>query len=159
MAKGTRNGKRNSNNGIKYTSADKTTYESKDEVLYLDRLTKSWGIYDHIYEAGSDGNGNIRLYYAEPDSYYEKSKNKSYAMYELRTGITDMGDSNNGFFGDSRDNEKSKFKDENYIGRIRSVGINWDNVKSVSGQTYDVKSFLKEKGFKWDGESKSWKKQ
>lgn len=40
----------------------------------------------------------------------------------------------------------------------RWVGINWDNVKEVKGETFDVKGMLKEKGFKWDRNSYSWKK-
>ncbi|MCM1219820.1 MAG: hypothetical protein NC548_35565 [Lachnospiraceae bacterium] len=40
----------------------------------------------------------------------------------------------------------------------RFYGINWDNVKSVSGNTYDMNNELKKRGFKWDSNSKSWRK-
>lgn len=43
--------------------------------------------------------------------------------------------------------------------RTKFYGINWDNVKSVSGQTFDIKSHLKEKGFHWDREKKMWIKE
>lgn len=36
-------------------------------------------------------------------------------------------------------------------------GVNWNNVKSVSGQTYDLRSELKDRGFRWDG--KKWIKK
>lgn len=35
-------------------------------------------------------------------------------------------------------------------------GVNWDNVKSVSGQTYDLRSEIKDRGFRWDGKNKRW---
>ena len=38
-------------------------------------------------------------------------------------------------------------------------GINWDNVKSVSGQTYDLRSEIKDRGFRWDGKNKRWVKK
>lgn len=41
-------------------------------------------------------------------------------------------------------------------GRTVFHGINWDKVKSVSGKTYDIKNYIKEKGFKWDGTKKMW---
>lgn len=37
-------------------------------------------------------------------------------------------------------------------------GINWDNVKSVSGKTYGFNDELKKLGFKWNGDTKSWVK-
>lgn len=40
----------------------------------------------------------------------------------------------------------------------RWVGINWNNVKTVSGKTYEVKNMLKDMGFKWDSENKNWKR-
>lgn len=39
------------------------------------------------------------------------------------------------------------------------VGINWNNVNEVKGQTYEVKNLLKDLGFVWDGASKSWKRK
>lgn len=42
---------------------------------------------------------------------------------------------------------------------VESYGINWDKVSSVSGQTYNLRGTLKEKGFRWDGKTKSWVKK
>ena len=36
-------------------------------------------------------------------------------------------------------------------------GVNWNKVKSVSGQTYGLRTTLKDKGFKWDGKEKKWR--
>lgn len=41
-------------------------------------------------------------------------------------------------------------------GSIEQRGINWENVKSVSGRTYDVKEDLKKMGFAWDKDAKKW---
>lgn len=38
-------------------------------------------------------------------------------------------------------------------------GVSWDKVKSVSGQTYNLKSDIKNKGFRWDGARKMWVKK
>lgn len=38
------------------------------------------------------------------------------------------------------------------------VGINWNNVKEVTGNTFAIKNDLKEKGFKWNSNTQSWMK-
>lgn len=37
-------------------------------------------------------------------------------------------------------------------------GIDWDNVLSVSGNTFDLNDELKKRGFRWNSESKIWVK-
>lgn len=37
------------------------------------------------------------------------------------------------------------------------IGFNY--AASISGQTYNIRSMLKEKGFRWDGKTKSWVKK
>lgn len=44
-------------------------------------------------------------------------------------------------------------------GQTTFYGINWENVKEVSGKTYDIKSELRNMGFKWDGIAKKWIKK
>jgi len=41
-------------------------------------------------------------------------------------------------------------------GKTNFYGINWENVKSVSGQTYEIKSELKDMGFQWDRDKRKW---
>lgn len=161
MAKGVSGGKRGGGGGTRYTSSDKTTYESNDEVLYVERLTKQpYDSGDRVLDARSDGKGNITLSNASADEYYQKNSKTTYAMYELRSGITNVSDVRRGEFSDGRGtgDKQSKVKSGNEEGKTRSVGINWDNVKSVSGDTYNVKELLKKKGFKWNGASKNWTK-
>lgn len=166
MAKGNRGGKRaksgaNAINNIKYLSADNALYESSDEVLYVERLGASGGFRSDkdVLDAKSDGNGNLTLSYATPTEYYAQNSKTSYGLYELKCGITNANDANRYTKpGDYFYDKKSKFKDDNKSYDTRSVGIDWDKVKSVSGQTYNIKDLLKSKGFKWNGAGKNWVK-
>lgn len=40
----------------------------------------------------------------------------------------------------------------------RLYGVDLSKAKSVSGQTYDLRSALKSEGFKWNGKEKRWEK-
>ena len=88
-----------------------------------------------IYEAKHVGGGEIALGYAEAKSYEHPNKNTTVAHYEIEHGMwsSQPGDRSPG-----------------------EIGINWDKVTSVSGQTFAVKSRLKEEGFRWDGKNKKW---
>lgn len=44
-------------------------------------------------------------------------------------------------------------------GSTEFYGINWDNVKSVSGQTFSIKDHIKDLGFRWSGKDKKWVKK
>lgn len=83
-----------------------------------------------VLEAVEDGKGGIKFLYATPEKREQTAKtNKTqYLTYKLKAGAE------NG----------------------ETFGINWDNVKSVSGQTYNLRSEVKDRGFKWDGKTKSW---
>ena len=162
MAKGNRGGKRanstNGNGGTKYLSADRALYESSDEVLYVERLvTKGFGVGEDVLDAKSDGNGNLTLAYATPTQYYAQNSKTSYGLYELKCGITNASDVKR-YMNDTDyfSGKKSKVKDSNASSDVRSVGIDWDKVNSVSGQTYNIKALLKAKGFKWNSAGKNW---
>lgn len=83
-----------------------------------------------VLEAIDSGNGEVSFVYATPEKREKlaKTNRTQYLTYKLKAGA------------------------EN--GEI--FGVNWDNVKSVSGQTYDIKSEIKDRGFKWDGNNKRW---
>lgn len=88
---------------------------------------------DEVLEAVSaDNDGGLKFVYATPTSRKKlaKTNKTTYLTYELAHGAVN---------GDV-------------------FGINWDNVKSVSGQTYNLRSELKSRGFKWDNGSKTWVK-
>ena len=83
-----------------------------------------------VLEAIDAGNGEVAFEYATPESREKTAKTNrtQYLTYKLKAGAQD--------------------------GEV--FGVNWDNVKSVSGQTYSFKSDLKDKGFRWDGQKKKW---
>lgn len=121
--------------GVNYLSADKTFF-SEEPVKVTWRAGNNSGM---VLSAETDGNGNIILSNAKADEYEQVNSKKSMAKYTMKQGITTM-------------NENAKMIEP------QSVGINWDAVKSVAGKTYEVKDFIKSKGFKWDKASQSWKK-
>ncbi len=88
---------------------------------------------DEVLEAVDTGNGEVHFQYATPESREKTAKTNrtQYVTFKLKAGA-ENGD---------------------------IFGVNWDNVKSVSGQTFNLKSEIKDKGFKWDGEKKMWVKK
>lgn len=101
------------------------------ETVY--REARGWqGSYykDEVLEAVDAGNGEVHFQYATPESR-EKTANTNrtqYVTFKLKAGA------------------------EN--GNV--FGVNWDKVKAVSGQTYNMKSDIKDRGFRWDGAKKMW---
>jgi len=89
-----------------------------------------------VLEATSAGGGAITIGYPTATSYDNPNKNTTIANYDLKAGIfNEMG---------SRE--------------LKSHNINWSNVTEVSGQTYDLRGYLRDLGFKWDSGSKKWVK-
>lgn len=39
-----------------------------------------------------------------------------------------------------------------------TFNINWDNVNSISGETYALRKAAKDHGLKWDGNEKKWRR-
>lgn len=49
--------------------------------------------------------------------------------------------------------------DKDYKVKPESAGINWDNVKVVSGTTYGIGPLVKEKGFAWNSAKSIWERK
>lgn len=82
-----------------------------------------------VLEARETSDGNISFAYAEADFVDGYSKaNTQNVVFRIKHGA------------------------EKHNNTIHFHGIDWDNVKSVSGKTYDIKSELSSMGFRWDGE-------
>lgn len=90
---------------------------------------------DSVLNATQKSNGNIVFSYAIGDFSDDHPKaNTQNVTFEIRHGaVTHFN------------NRKTVF-----------YGINWDKVKTISGQTYDIKSQIKDKGFRWNKKSKKW---
>lgn len=76
--------------------------------------------------------GHLQLGYAQPIERYKlaKTNKTNYVTYKLEHGMVD---------GESH-------------------GINWNAVKSVSGQTYGIKEQLKKMGYRWNRDQQRWEK-
>ena len=85
--------------------------------------------------ADKDGDGGIYLSYAPGKNYKDINRNTTEAEFTIDKGIYTAP----------------------YAGTV-SLNINWDQVKKVSGQTFNVSDYLKRKGFRFDRTSKSWVK-
>lgn len=138
--------------GEQYLSKDKALYESDNEELSVERITgmSIFGDPTTVLEAKSDGEGNITLDFADNEGYYQQNSKTTYALYKLKCGITNAEKVHGSREFEDGTTGKYKFKEENSDGYTTSVGINWDKVNSVSGQTYHVQSLIRKKGFKWD---------
>lgn len=121
--------------GVNYLSADKTLF-SEEPVKVTSTLDTTSG---YVVSATTDENGNLTLHNARYDEYERISRKYHTAKYTVSQGITRLDEN-----GDVID--------------TKSVGINWDAVKSVSGKTYEVKEFIKSKGFKWDKDAYQWRR-
>ena len=82
-----------------------------------------------VLEATSDSDGNVIFSYAKGTYDKQAKTNKtSTVTYNIVAGAVDG----------------------------KTFNINWDKVKSISGQTYDVMKEAKSHGFKWDNADKKW---
>lgn len=88
---------------------------------------------DEILEATTDGRGNLTFRYARAEAYEKTAKTNRTVntKYRLQAGAV------NG----------------------ETFGINWDKVKSIQGQTYNLRNAAKEHGMVWDGKNKRWVKK
>lgn len=86
-----------------------------------------------VLEAHTDGRGNLTFDYATPVSREKTAKTNrtQYVTYEVAHGAVDG----------------------------KTFGINWSKVKSISGQTYNLRSEAKEHGLTWDGKEKKWRRK
>lgn len=93
-------------------------------------------VYDAVERKNEKGGIEIVKAYGTFDNSNPKANTRD-VTYKIQHGIVSYDDSRG----------------------IESYGIRWDKVTSVSGQTYNIRSMLKEKGFRWDGKTKSWVKK
>ena len=110
---------------------DKAAKVRTIEAIYREARGYSGSYYKgEVLEAVDAGGGEVHFQYATPESKEKTAKTNrtQYLTYKLKAGA-ENGD---------------------------IFGVNWNNVKSVSGQTYNLKSDIKDRGFRWDGAKKMW---
>ena len=132
---GGRGGTSGIRSGGRNSAIDYRAKEIEIETYY--RRSGSYGSHygDSVYEAKAGADGEIVFDYATANFKDRNSKaNTQDVTFKIRNGAVQHFNS----------------------GSTSFYGINWDNVKSVSGPTYDFKNSIREKGFRWDGKLKKW---
>lgn len=121
---------------IKYTTADRTVQEVQARTIQGGYNTNRETI-AKVLEVTAKGNGEISL----KENYgtvIGGSRKYPVTEYNIKRA--------------------SIITDKDYKTMPESEGINWDNVKVISGSTYGIGSLVKPKGFKWNGEKGVWEK-
>lgn len=101
------------------------------ETTYFEGRGWNRGRYkDEVLEAHTDGNGNVTFEYASGGSYSKSAKTnvRNSVEFKIQAGAV------NG----------------------ETFNIDWNKVKSISGQTYNLRDAAKRAGMKWDGATKRW---
>ena len=101
------------------------------ETTYYSARGFSGGRYkDEVLEATSDRDGNVTFSYATPTFHGPSAKtNRTQTVsYNIKAGAVN--------------------------GEV--FGINWSKVKSISGQTYNLRQAARDAGLTWDRERKMW---
>lgn len=88
---------------------------------------------DEILEATTDGNGNLTFNYATGGTFEKtaKTNRRNNVTYQIAAGAVNGS----------------------------TFNVNWDKVKSISGQTYKLRQAAKEHGLSWDSEKKIWRRK
>ncbi len=110
-----------------------------EKPITVDVMYRS-GYHGEVFRAKQDGD-SIVMNYNENTEWEKESRSTSIVHHTLDAGIY------------------STSKNQNRYGAYSSYNshnINWENVREVSGQTYHLNEFLKEKGYKWNKEKKAW---
>lgn len=105
--------------------------QHREGTTLVGRATWSKAIYEAKPVAGE--NGVLEIGYAKKE-YEQISRNKLKSTSKINAGIV---------------SDKYGYQDHN---------INWNKVKEVRGKTYDIKDFIKKKGFSWNKDKKAWTK-
>lgn len=105
------------------------------EIQGIYREARSWSpsyYKEEILEAKTDGSGNLTFSYAKPVEKEKAAKTNRtvYLTYKIAHGAV------NG----------------------ETFGINWDNVNSISGNTYSLREEAKSHGLHWDKKKKRWER-
>lgn len=127
----------------RYTTADNTVENISPETI-ISKSTYRDGVYS---VSAVDGGGiNVSPMRGQRTGSENDSNSRPEYSYSTNGAYIDAG--KGGF--------NSEYKDE----RDKTVtkGVNWDNVKFVTGDTYKLRPELKQLGFKWNGTTKRWEK-
>lgn len=124
------------------------TYKTYDRRSNGDSYLRDLSEAGEVYKVVRDSDGHIEI---QPANFHRDSDATDAYQQLYPAKLTDRGSV---YIASARQGIQIGKNVQN----SRSVGIDWDNVKSVSGSTFYVKEFIKTKGFRWDSLRKRWKK-
>ena len=143
-----------------YITADNTVqkYDYKDRVTII--TTPQGELHDYSFDSAEQYKEVTQagaLMAGQVDTLYQISAGKNGDISFSVSYGKKVGGSNK--YPTYKHEEVGAYYMTKTNGEVEQRGINWNNVKSVSGKTYDIKDNLKQLGFQWDRNSSKWVKR
>lgn len=130
----------------KYTTSDNTVEVIPAQTLRTDDIKNAnyKSVAHEVLNVSALAGGEIDVSKARRRDTGEGSRKYPIYEYDVKGAYIVPG-VDSGDYKDNRDATETK-------------GVNWNNVKAVSGATFEIRPYLKQMGFKWNGSAKKWVK-
>lgn len=126
-----------SGSGARYTTADKTVREIQSTTIKGGYGTDREDI-AKVLEVTAKGNGEISL----KENYGQVvGGSRKYPTTEYNVKGANI------------------ITNKDYKATPEDSGVNWENVKTITGSTYGIGPLVKPKGFTWNGSKNRWEKK
>lgn len=112
-----------------------------EKPITVDVMYRNGNYYGEVFSAKQTSDGVLEISYNIDTEWEKESRTTSNVKHTLKAGLY---------------NTSSKVNQYGAYGSYDSHNINWNKVREVSGKTYHLGNFLKEKGFMWDKNKKVW---
>lgn len=132
--------------GTRYTTSDNTVEVMPAQTLRTDDIENAnyKSVTHEVLNVTALDGGEIDVSKARRRDTGEGSRKYPVYEYDVKGAYIVPG-VDSGSYKDNRDATETK-------------GVNWNNVKAVSGATFEIRPYLKQMGFKWDGSVRKWVK-
>lgn len=130
----------------RYTTADQTVEEMRAKTLRTDDIDNAnyKSVTHTVLNVAADGNGGITVTKAKQRDTGEGSRKYPIYEYDVKGAYIVPGVDSNSYSDD---------RDATVVN-----GVNFKNVKAIKGDTFEIRTFLKQNGYKWDSQKKAWVK-
>lgn len=130
-------GSGSSGGGTRYTTSDQTVREVQPTTIRGGYNTDRENI-AKVLEVTAKGNGEISL----KENYGQVvGGSRKYPVTEYNVKGANI------------------ITSKDYKATPEDSGVNWDNVKTITGSTYGIGPLVKPKGFAWNGSKNRWEKK
>ena len=114
-----------------------------EKPITVDIMYRNGNYYGEVFSVKQTSDGVLEVNYNSNTEWEKESRTTSTVHHTLNAGIYNTS---------NRVNQYGAYSE------YGSHNINWDKVKEVSGKTYHLGAMLREKGFRWDKNKKTWVK-